>query len=1300
MPAHAAATLLSQGKPATASSVLGGNTAAMAVDGNTTGTRWESTQGVDPQWLQVDLGSPQAVTQVVLTWETAAAKAFQIQVSSDGTTWTNVYSTTTGTGGTQTLTVNGTGRYVRMYGTARTTQYGYSLWEFQVYGTSPASCGTTDVAQGAAASASSVTGTNTAALAVDGNAGTRWESAYSDPQWLQVDLGTTQNICGVTINWETAAAKSFTLAVAASATGPWTTIYTTTSGAGGVQALTGLTGSGRYLRMNGTARTTQYGYSVWELQVFSTGSTSSPTPTTTSPTTSPSPSMTPTSPPGCGSTNVAQGKAATASSVSAGNSAALAVDGNAGTRWESAYADPQWLQVDLGSSQSVCGVTINWETAAAKNFTLQVSTDGTTWTAAYTTTGGAGGNQAYPVSGTARYVRMNGTARTTGYGYSIWELQVFVSGASPTTSASPTGTPTGPVTGPDIALFQPVTASSYVGGNAPAAALDGSTTTRWEATQGVDPAWLQVDLGGTASITGVVLNWESAYATAYQIQTSPDAKTWTTIYSTTTGKGGVETIPATGSGRYVRFYGTARATGYGYSLWEFEVHGTVNRTNTDPPLLSGPTKPPATTGQFQLSAPADKSMDTATRRPAFSWAGVSGAAKYQLWVNVSRTDYDFTQSGALLDLYTKVAESTTTSYTSTSWDLPDRWTYKWYVQAVDGSGAVISTSNIRTFSVYLPNVETVDDGVNLINGERDLNKDGTIEPYEDWHNPVSVRVADLLSRMTTDEKVYQMFYNNQQYPQSGWIFGPEQPGDLQANLLASTATRLGIPPIAAGDTIHGYSTTYPAQSALAAGKDYALDYKLGDMQRKEETDVGARGVLGPLAEVGTKVIYPRIQEGNGEDATVAAAQVKALVAGLQGGPELNDHSVLATVKHWPGQGAGGEVGIVYDATTIKYHLIPFRAAIEAGAVNVMPGYAGATFLDPSGKGAGDSKPILDYLRDNLGYTGMITTDWLPSGQPWLDAANAGADVMGGADPGATGFSLGQFEAAVPIARINDAVTRILTLKFEMGLFDMPYGDPVNGSFRWHQPSYVQLATQAEQESLTLLKNDGVLPLKLNKGDSVVVGGPIATDTGACCIWTSYFHQQYGSLDFLDAIKARGTQAGVNVVQDSATGAKVAILALGEPYYTHATFWPQTQDYLPSDQTALISQFKSQGIPVVVLLDLPRPYVISDWINQADAVVVTYRGGEEEGPATASLLWGDIQPQGHLPWQLPASLDQVVKAGGCDCVADSYEEWDLPFDLGATDAERQQIRSLIDQGIQPQPIYGKPLFQYGFGLTHF
>src|SRR2546423_376643 len=131
LPAGAATTLLSQGKPATASSTENtGTPASAAFDGNVA-TRWSSAWA-DPQWIQVDLGASTAVCQVVLTWEAAYATAFQLQVSADAATWTTVYSTTTGTGGTQTLNVSGTGRYVRMNGTARATPYGYSLWEFAV----------------------------------------------------------------------------------------------------------------------------------------------------------------------------------------------------------------------------------------------------------------------------------------------------------------------------------------------------------------------------------------------------------------------------------------------------------------------------------------------------------------------------------------------------------------------------------------------------------------------------------------------------------------------------------------------------------------------------------------------------------------------------------------------------------------------------------------------------------------------------------------------------------------------------------------------------------------------------------------------------------------------------------------------------------------------------------------------------------------------------------------------------------------------------------------------------------------
>jgi beta-glucosidase len=269
LPAGAAATLLSQGRTATASSTESAAfPAAAAVDGDA-GTRWSSAAS-DPQWLQVDLGAPDSISQVTLVWEAAYATAFQVQTSTDANTWTSIYSTTAGTGGTQTLNVSGSGRYVRMYGTARATQYGYSLWEFQVYGTAASACGTANAAQGRPATASSTEDAGTpASAAVDGNTGTRWSSAFSDPQWLQVDLGSSITVCQVVITWETAYATAFQVQTSTDAS-TWTGIYSTTAGTGGTQTLN-VTGTGRYLRIYGTARATQYGYSIWELAVHTTG---------------------------------------------------------------------------------------------------------------------------------------------------------------------------------------------------------------------------------------------------------------------------------------------------------------------------------------------------------------------------------------------------------------------------------------------------------------------------------------------------------------------------------------------------------------------------------------------------------------------------------------------------------------------------------------------------------------------------------------------------------------------------------------------------------------------------------------------------------------------------------------------------------------------------------------------------------------------------------------------------------------------------------------------------------------------
>jgi beta-glucosidase-like glycosyl hydrolase len=1272
---------LALNKPVVASSSQSGLTAAAAVDGNTA-TRWGSDWS-DPQWIYVDLGVTYTVTRVKLTWEAAYATAFQIQVSNDASNWTPIYSTTTGTGGVQDLTgLSGSGRYVRMYGTVRATGWGYSLYEFEVYsGTTPTNtatfvpptvtrtstqlptatsgsggCGTTNVALNKTATSSSNEAPGTlASYAVDGDLTSRWGSAFSDPQWLQVDLGATMSICRVKISWETAYGSAFQIQVSNDATN-WTNIYATTNGTGGVQDLTGLSGSGRYVRMYGTARGTAYGYSIWEFEVYSGTNNITGTPTRTS----------------------------TATATLAGTTPAggLAVTINVPVvEYLAIGLSPADLNgTNLVKTQNTSQTaTVYYNSGTSVTFSVSAMVSGVGQTATFSAVDQSG-------------VTHTGSPLTMTV-FSGLVVNVILINPTPTATSVSCGTT-------NVALNKTATASSATGANTAAMAFDGNAGTRWESAYS-DPQWLQVDLGSTYALCHVTLNWETAAAASYQIQVSPDATNWTTIYSTTTGVAGITDIGVSGSGRYVRMNGTVRTTQYGYSIWEFGIFAvgvgptaTTAPASATPTMQSTPTLTPTPIPAFSLISPANGTVITNTRRPTLTWNPLAGSTSYQVWLNITRTDYDWTAPGSLLERYTLMATVTGTNYTLTT-DLADRWTYKWYVIAVNGSGQQ-STSNTLTFSVYLPVVTTVNDGIPLINGMRDLNKDGTIEPYEDWHQPISVRVNDLLSRMTVQEEAFQMFYNAQAFPMSGWYFGPGQPQDLYNTQLTTAKTRLGIPFIAAGDTNNGYITTYPTELGLAASRDYQMSYLLGDMQRREENPVGERGLLGPLAEVDTKVLYPRFQEGSGENADLAAAMTRAKVTGLQGGPELNPASSLVTVKHWPGEGAGGEAGITFDGTSILYHMRPWRAAFEAGAGSIMTGYAGSQYLDPGGPGAGNSAPIINYLRVNMGYDGLVVTDWLPYGA-WISAANAGADVMGGADPGVTGFDMNTFIASVPKSRIDQAVTRILTVKFKMGIFENPYGDPVNGIAGFHTPANNALITQAAKETMTLLKNTGVLPLRLNAGATLLVTGARANDGPSCCIWTSYFHPEYGSLTMWQAIQQRAQQAGVNAYLDTTpTTPNAAIVIVGEASYTHATDWNINTPYLPADQLTLIQNLTSQGIPTVVVYTMPRPYVITTESQIANAIVVAYRSGEGGGPALAQLLFGDYLPSGKLPMQLPHDMNQV----GTDTQTNQLERWDLPYDLGATDADRQTIRTYIANGQTVPTTFGQPLYPFGAGIQGF
>ena len=387
-----------------------------------------------------------------------------------------------------------------------------------------------------------------AANAFDGNLGSRWESPASDLQYIIVDLGSVQSIDRIRLSWEAALGKDFTLDISGVTAAPsdaswtnvvagsWTAAKTVVGNTATTNDYPNLGKTGRYVRLNGTARGTGYGYSLYEFAVYPYD---------------PNP-------------NLAMGKPVTTSSAPL-QAAANAVDGDGKTRWESPFTDPQTLTVDLGAVQKIDRVRLTWEAALGKDFIVDVSADGSQWERAVTETGNASTSNEYANLGkTGRYVRLTGTARGSTYGYSLYEFEVFAASTNL----------------PNLASGKPATASTTQGTLNASYAFDDNRLTRWGSTAGRNDASIYVDLRGQATISRVYLVWEKAYGGDFTIDVSPDATTWTTV-STVVGNSFhfnefVLATPATG--RYIRLNGTKRGTTIsdnGYSLYEFEVNGTL-----------------------------------------------------------------------------------------------------------------------------------------------------------------------------------------------------------------------------------------------------------------------------------------------------------------------------------------------------------------------------------------------------------------------------------------------------------------------------------------------------------------------------------------------------------------------------------------------------------------------------------------------------------------------------------------------------------------------------------------------------
>lgn len=576
----------------------------------------------------------------------------------------------------------------------------------------------------------------------------------------------------------------------------------------------------------------------------------------------------------------------------------------------------------------------------------------------------------------------------------------------------------------------------------------------------------------------------------------------------------------------------------------------------------------------------------------------------------------------------------------------------------------------------------------------DLNSNGELDVYEDWRQDADTRAADLVSQMTVREKISQM-----QHP----TFLPRADGEIPSylqewcneegigmllirelnsveaaantmNIIQEYAegSRLGVPVLVSMDSVHGLSyvsgsTVTPHNLALAATRDEELVTKLAEIAREEHLAVGVRMALSPDADLITDPRWGRNQECYSEDTDVVQSLIVAAVQALQGGSELTEDSVIATVKHFPGSGGQTDgvdgTPLTIQEDSIDLHLAGFRAAIEAGVAAVMPyGYSTVPYLggDAVENSADQSAAVMtDLLRGELGYTGLIQTDW---GLNFVGATNAGADILGGAGVRSTR----QLVEGVDEERLTDACRRILIAKFQLGIFENPYVDEENAAQVLGSEEHRAVAKEAAARSFTLLKYENASPLA---GQKLVVAGTLAEDVRALNSgWTAKDPVELAGTTILEAFQNKAGSENVTYIPDASQvpadlSGTTAVVVIGEASGTHEPAWGTDTLEFPQEQVDLVKALKDAGANVVEVVLMNRAYVMTDMVDMADSVLLAYRPGVTCGAeAIADALFGETAITGKTPFQIPRTMEQVLN-----------QREDLPKDIQ------------------------DPLFEYGFGI---
>lgn len=599
---------------------------------------------------------------------------------------------------------------------------------------------------------------------------------------------------------------------------------------------------------------------------------------------------------------------------------------------------------------------------------------------------------------------------------------------------------------------------------------------------------------------------------------------------------------------------------------------------------------------------------------------------------------------------------------------------------------------------------------------KDLNGNGRLDVYEDWRADTDARAADLLSQMTVREKIAQMNHPT---------FIPKSSGKLPNSLIKWCATenigfvlvrelsdvktaaytmnqiqeeceksRLGVPVIVSMDSVHGASyvsgaTVTPHNLGLAATRDKDLVAALADVARQEHLAIGVRMTLSPEADIASEPRWGRVMETFGEDADLVTEMTVAQVIGFQNGDTgLNKDSIIACMKHFPGAGPQMEgvdmAPIVSTEESLQTHLKPYYAAIKAGLASIMPYYSIPLALDTV-SALGSKATLQDLLRGEMGFDGIIQTDWgmiwgiQQSASMWgneiseeeavyVGVSEGGVDGIGGESIRLIDTMEGLYgQGRITDETLNAAVTRILRAKFQLGMFENPYCNEEYAVSYVGNAENQALSLKAAEESMTLLKNDGVLPLK--KSGKILVVGDRAGDTDSLCGgWSSI----QNGLSLEQAVRQVGGE-NVTVYYEASDIARmtelakecdVAIVAVGEASYMHTSPWgPETLE-ITNVQQEMLEALAQTGIPMVTVAITGRPIILSWCDEHTQAVLMAYYPGSQGGLAIANTLFGENNPSGKLPVQMPHDMESVRN-----------QESDVSFDIE------------------------NPLYDFGFGLSY-